>query len=185
MQNFTGLFDYIFSVFPSWRCLSPVHRLPELCDPWLPGEQPHSGALHRFVQRSVTVGPAHGAEQTHAADARWGHQQIYPCGSGNSNQTQGKAFLQKICWCRYCHAPKPKNTSWHDINRAAIYIWGIWVVHGRAFLASVLSFTTGQERKMIASTSLTRYCSFCFTCVRFSKETLKPFCTEMENLNII
>lgn len=45
---------------------SAVHRLPELRDPWLPGGQPHAGALHRPVQWNLPVGAANGAQQANA-----------------------------------------------------------------------------------------------------------------------
>lgn len=90
LSGVTFIYSYILrtrlKTFPG--CLispsmsSPVHWLPELCDPWLPGGQPDSGALHCSVQWSVAVGPAHGAQQAHTSDPSRGHYQVHPCGSG-------------------------------------------------------------------------------------------------------
>lgn len=128
--NFTAHSNITFMFQLQWflnDVLLPVSvsGLPQLCDAWLHGGQPHPGAFHHSLQQRLPVDPAHGAQQAHRPAESCRCLPFHQGGAGLFGGPEGRwgmsatENLTKICGDRLV-TNKTDITGWTSVLKTCI-----------------------------------------------------------------
>lgn len=137
LHNFTEVFLFYFNftahsnitfIFQLRWLLSDVllpvsvSGLPQLCDAWLHGGQPHPGAVHHALQQRLPVDPAHGAQQAHRPAESCRRLPFHQGGAGLFGGPEGRGGGMSAIenWPQRCGDRLVANTT--DIT-GWTYVW--------------------------------------------------------------